>query len=41
MQQAIFADCVQYQEADFEAHIQQFHKQTVLKQYLRMMESAA
>ena len=41
MQQAIFADYVQYQEADFEAHIQQFHKQTVLKQYLRMMESAA
>ena len=41
MQQAIFADYVQYQEADFEAHIQQFHKQTVLKQYLRMMESAS
>ena len=41
MQQAIFADYVQYQDADFESHIQQFHKQTVLKQYLRMMESAA
>ena len=41
MQQAIFADYVQYQEADFESHIQQFHKQTVLKQYLRMMESAS
>lgn len=41
MQQAIFADYVQYQNADFEAHIQQFHKQTVLKQYLRMMESVA
>ena len=41
MQQAIFADYVQYQEADFESHIQQFHKQTVLKQYLHMMESAA
>ena len=41
MRQAIFADYVQYKEADFEAHIQQFHKQTVLKQYLRMMESAA
>ena len=41
MQQAIFADYVQYQNVDFEMHIQQFHKQTVLKQYLRMMESAA
>ncbi len=41
MQQAIFADYVQYQNADFEAHIQQFHKQTVLKQYLSMMESVA
>ena len=41
MQQAIFADYVQYQDADLESHIQQFHKQTVLKQYLRMMESAA
>lgn len=41
MQQAIFADYVQYKEADFTAHIQQFHKQTVLKQYLNMMESAS
>ncbi|MCL6234478.1 glycosyltransferase [Acinetobacter sp. ANC 5579] len=40
MQQAIFADYVHYSEADFEAHIQQFHKATVLKQYLNMMESA-
>ncbi|QCO20712.1 glycosyltransferase [Acinetobacter cumulans] len=40
MQQAIFADYVRYQEADFEAHIQKFHKATVLKQYLNMMESA-
>jgi hypothetical protein len=41
MQQAIFADYVQYSENEFQAHIQQFHKQTVLKQYLRMMESAS
>ena len=41
MQQAIFADYVQYQDADFELHIQQFHKQTVLKQYLRIMETAS
>ncbi|OTG88664.1 glycosyltransferase [Acinetobacter sp. ANC 3813] len=40
MQQAIFSDYVQYSVADFEAHIQQFHKATVLKQYLNMMESA-
>ena len=40
MQQAIFADYVHYSEADFEAHIQQFYKATVLKQYLNMMESA-
>lgn len=40
MQQAIFADYVYYSEADFEAHIQQFHKATVLQQYLNMMESA-
>lgn len=40
MQQAIFADYVHYSEADFEAHIQQFHKATVLQQYLNMMESA-
>ncbi|WP_180073504.1 MULTISPECIES: glycosyltransferase [unclassified Acinetobacter] len=40
MQQAIFADYVHYSEADFEAHIQQFHKATVLRQYLNMMESA-
>ncbi|RKG31919.1 glycosyltransferase [Acinetobacter tianfuensis] len=40
MQQAIFADYIHYAEADFEAHIQQFHKATVLKQYLNMMESA-
>ncbi|RKG42769.1 MULTISPECIES: glycosyltransferase [Acinetobacter] len=40
MQQAIFADYVDYSEADFEAHIQQFHKVTVLRQYLNMMESA-
>ncbi|MGV2950400.1 glycosyltransferase [Acinetobacter sp. AGC35] len=41
MQQAIFADYMQYSNADFEAHIQQFYKQTVLKQYLNMMESSS
>lgn len=41
MQKAIFADYVQYLDNDFEAHIHQFHKQTVLKQYLRMMESSS
>lgn len=39
MHQAIFADYVKFSHVDFEAHIQQFHKQTVLKQYLRIMES--
>ena len=41
MQQAIFSQDMQYSAADFEMHIQQFHKATVLKQYLSMMESAA
>lgn len=41
MQQAIFANYVQYKDVDFSAHIQQFHKQTVLKQYFNMMESAS
>ncbi|WP_353142297.1 glycosyltransferase [Acinetobacter pragensis] len=41
MQQAIFTDYVDYSEAAFQSHIQQFHKQTVLKQYLKMMESAS
>ncbi len=41
MQKAIFAEYVHYSDADFDAHIQQFHKQTVLKQYLCMMESAS
>lgn len=41
MHQAIFADYVQFSETDFDAHIQQFHKQTVLRQYLSMMESAS
>ena len=40
MQQAIFAHYVSYLDIDFEAHIQQFHKATVLKQYLNIMESA-
>ena len=41
MHQAIFADYVHYSDADFGTHIQQFHKQTVLKQYMHMMESAS
>ncbi len=41
MQKAIFAEYVHYSDVDFDAHIQQFHKQTVLKQYLCMMESAS
>ena len=41
MQQAIFADYVQYSEAEFQAHIQQFQKASVLQQYLRMMEQSA
>ena len=41
MHQAIFADYVKFSHVDFEAHIQQFHKQTVLKQYLRIMESTS
>lgn len=41
MHQAIFADYVHYSEGDFEAHIQQFHKHTVLKQYLSIMEPAS
>jgi len=41
MHQAIFADYMQYSDADFDTHIQQFHKHTVLKQYLNMMESAS
>lgn len=41
MQKAIFAEYVQYSDADFDAHIQQFHKRNVLKQYLHMMESAS
>ncbi len=41
MQKAIFAEYVHYSDADFDAHIQQFHKQTVLKQYLCMMECAS
>ncbi|WP_191112972.1 glycosyltransferase [Acinetobacter lwoffii] len=41
MQKAIFAEYVQYSDADFTAHIQKFHKHTVLKQYLSMMESAS
>lgn len=41
MHQAIFADYVHYSDADFDTHIQQFHKQTVLKQYMHMMESAS
>ncbi|ANF82901.1 glycosyl transferase [Acinetobacter sp. NCu2D-2] len=41
MQEAIFAEYVHYSDAEFDAHIQQFHKQTVLKQYLRMMESTS
>jgi glycosyltransferase involved in cell wall biosynthesis len=41
MQQAIFHDYVVYSGTDFEAHIQQFHTSTVLKQYLHMMGLAA
>lgn len=41
IQKAIFEDYVSYSDRDFEAHIQQFHKETVLKQYLHMMESAS
>lgn len=41
MQKAIFADYVSYAEQDFTTHIQQFHKSTVLQQYLQMMEQAA
>lgn len=41
MQQAIFADYVHYSEAEFHAHIQKFHKATVLKQYLNMMGSTS
>lgn len=41
MQQAIFSEYVQFSDDDFEAHIQQFHKQTVLKQYLNMVEFAS
>ena len=41
MQKAIFGDYVSYAEQDFAAHIQQFHKSTVLQQYLQMMEQAA
>lgn len=41
MQQAIFADYVSYSDTDFDAHIQQFYKATVLNQYLHMMESTA
>ncbi|WP_168400482.1 glycosyltransferase [Acinetobacter indicus] len=38
MQKAIFEDYVKYSEADFEVHIQQFHKASVLKQYLDIMK---
>lgn len=41
MHQAIFADYVKFSHVDFEAHIQQFHKQAVQKQYLRIMESTS
>lgn len=41
MQKAIFAEYVQYSDRDFDTHIQQFHKKTVLKQYFSMMESAS
>lgn len=40
MQKVIFEDYVEYSEADFAAHIQQFHKVTVLKQYLNIMNSS-
>lgn len=41
MHQAIFEDYVNYSDRDFEAHIQQFHKETVLKQYLHIMGLAS
>jgi glycosyltransferase involved in cell wall biosynthesis len=37
MNQALFQDYVQYTEAEFEQHIQQFYKSNVLKNYLKMM----
>ena len=40
MQQAIYADYVRYSDAHFQAHIQQFYKATVLRQYLNIMELA-
>jgi glycosyltransferase involved in cell wall biosynthesis len=38
MQQAIYADYVHYSDVHFQAHIQQFYKVTVLRQYLNIME---
>ncbi len=40
MQQAIFAEYIHYSDAQFQAHIQQFYKATVLRQYLNLMELA-
>lgn len=40
MRQAIFDQYVKYLDSEFEPHIQQFHTESVLKEYLVMMEKS-